>query len=395
MCGAVFPVLPFERRVVCLALLWVVLSSPFSAWVVLPSLPSSFPQGGCYFRSFFWVVLLSLPPSGGVVFLLLLCCFERSTSHSPPPMWRFSSSVVLFCVLLLRLLWSGGGFTPSLIFGGAAGPPPPLGRCGLQSSYFVVGGVAFFLFLWVVFRDELAFGSSWGLTIVEGQGRCEVRTRSLWCRWFLGCSFFCYWCYAFVQLWFWGLGVVFDICDVASLLGDAAFPLVLLCGVVCLLVSPSGTAFSLPLLLGSAPLVGVAVPSSSGVVLLAPLRWCCFLFLSAFWRCCFVWCCFLFLSAFWQCSVGWCCCPILLWCGVACPSWVVLLSPPLCFLAVLLCVVLLSPLGCCSFFLLLGDGAALLILRLGVLLRSSPAAWWCCLPPPRPMRGVALSSHVF
>ena len=35
--------------------------------------------------------------------------------------------------------------------------------------------------------------SSWGLVIVEGQGRREVRTPGLWCRWFF--CFFSYWCH--------------------------------------------------------------------------------------------------------------------------------------------------------------------------------------------------------
>ena len=41
-------------------------------------------------------------------------------------------------------------------------------------------------------------------------------------------------------------------------------------------------AFPLPLLSGGAALVGAAVPSSFGVVLLSPLRWCCLLLIHSF-----------------------------------------------------------------------------------------------------------------
>ena len=114
----------FLRRVVCLALLWVVLLSTFSAWVVLSSLPSSFPWSGCHFHSFLWVVLLSLPPSGGVVFLLLLwvvlrshlslcgrCFFEWSTFHS-----FFGVAFHLF----------GGAFFRIPLWWCCSSPPPSL-----------------------------------------------------------------------------------------------------------------------------------------------------------------------------------------------------------------------------------------------------------------------------
>ena len=75
-----------------------------------------------------------------------------------------------------------------------------LGLCCFSSSCLV--GAARFL-LWVVLFRALAFVSSWELTIVEGQGRVEVRIWSLWCRWFLGCC----WYYVSCCLGLWALAL--------------------------------------------------------------------------------------------------------------------------------------------------------------------------------------------
>ena len=115
---------------------------------------------------------------------------------------------------------------------------------------------------WVVLLRWLAFGSSWELTSLEGQGYQEVRTLSLWCRWFFGCCFSCYWYHVFCCLGLW----------------------------------PLSLSLSLTFTMACVP------PLS--------LEWCCFHPLSPMERCCF----------------GWCCCPILHWCGAVISTQVVLFS---------------------------------------------------------------------
>ena len=58
-------------------------------------------------------------------------------------------------------------------------------------------------------------------------------------------------------------------------------------------------------------------------------QWCCSLPLG--------WYCSPF-SPLWQCCFGWCCIPILLWCGAAFTSWVVLLSSSSSFGVVVLAI---------------------------------------------------------
>ena len=101
---------PFLRRVVCFALLWVVLFSPSSAWVVLRSSLPSFLWivllGGPTFQSFFCVVVHLF---GGLVFSSLLLEVLIASSF-------------LFGVLLLsshRADW----------------PPPSLGGVVFLSSF--------------------------------------------------------------------------------------------------------------------------------------------------------------------------------------------------------------------------------------------------------------------
>ena len=128
-------------------------------------IPSSF--------SFFWVVLLlSSIPSFGWCCLLLLILVGGAASLS-------SSS----CVVLLA-----------------------------SSS---IG--------WCCFADWL-FGRL-GKPSLEGQGRREVRTPSLWCRGFLGCCFCCCWYYVSCCLGLWALALSLSLTfAMVTLLGGAASP---------------------------------------------------------------------------------------------------------------------------------------------------------------------------
>ena len=317
LCVVLFPLLLFLRRVVCFALLWVVLFSSFPVWVVLLSLHPSLEC--CCSPP---LVLL------GVVFSRLL----SSAALGGPTFQSFFGVVFP--------LFGGAGFSSPLFVGVAPALPPSLRwwcfhflsflrwccgaspfACHPLSLRFHVGGAAFFLFLWVVLFRWLAFGSSWGLTIVEGWGRREVRTLSLLGRWFLVCCFFCFWCFVscWLGLWALALSLSLTLAMVALLggsvlligfwvvLGTSQFgPCLCRCpwllrwrplsgwccfssrSFVCLLFPWSGTAF-----------VGAAVPSSIGVVLLSPLHCCCFLLggggpRSLFLLCCaphLCWCC--------------------------------------------------------------------------------------------------------
>ena len=180
---------------------------------------------------------------------------------------------------------------------------------GVVISLFRVGGVAFFLFLCVVLFRELAFASSWGLTIfckAKDVGKSEPRASVIVGSWSV--VFFCYWCFLRCSLGFGDLALSLTFA-ISPPSGWYCFPSGSLVW-CCLPPRPlEWYWFLLPLFWGGAALVGVAVPSSFGVVLLAPLGWCCFLSLSALWPCCFGWCCFLLLGVLLRPSpAAWKCC---------------------------------------------------------------------------------------
>ena len=92
---------------------------------------------------------------------------------------------------------------------------------------------------------DLAFGSSWWLAIVEGQGHREVpkpRASGVVGSWIVGSSFY-QWNCVFCCL---GLGavIVFDHFAVGNLFGWCCFSLILLGGAVCCSSSPAGASSS-------------------------------------------------------------------------------------------------------------------------------------------------------